>query len=202
MKKYKSIIFDCDGTLLNSKDATIRAYELMVGSKFNNEIKNKIFHQSRIDTFKMLGLSENKETIDEFNRFYRLGIKDTKFYDGILELLSILKEEGIHIGMATNRETSSAEEVLRDNGLNSYISDMVDAEQAGLPKPSGKMLDIYVTRNGLKKKETLFVGNAISDHLAAIDAGIDYAYCRWGTKDYDEKEAIILDMPKNLLSYI
>ena len=70
------------------------------------------------------------------------------------------------------------------------------------PKPSGEMLLKYMDMMKLEKHEVLFVGNAITDHMAAIDAGIDFFYCRWGTVEYLKKSAIILDRPEELLQYV
>ena len=192
---YKAIIYDCDGTLLDSKNVTIETYEYMIGRKLTQGEMEKVFHQTQIESFKMFNLERIENMYKEID-------DSIKPFDGVMNLLKAVKRLGIHQAMATNRNTEAANLALNGYGLQKYIETVVHADMVLNPKPSGEMLLKYMDMMKLEKHEVLFVGNAITDHMAAIDAGIDFFYCRWGTVEYLKKSAIILDRPEELLQYV
>lgn len=199
---YKAIIYDCDGTLLDSKNVTIETYEYMIGRKLTEGEMEKVFHQTQIESFKMFNLNIEEGNLKRIENMYKEIDDSIKPFDGVMNLLRAVKKLGIHQAMATNRNAEAAEMALNGYGLQKYIETVVHADMVLNPKPSGEMLLKYMDMMKLEKDEVLFVGNAITDHMAAIDAGIDFCYCSWGTVEYLEKSAIILDRPEELLKYV
>lgn len=199
---YTAIIYDCDGTLLDSKFVTVDAYEEMVGRKLTHQEADDIFHQTRIETFEMLGIEDNEENLVRIETLYEKGIFNIKMFDGILEMIKEISNRNIHQGMATNRDFLSAKFAFESNDISKYLVDFVSASDVENPKPSGDMLLKYIEKHRLDPKSTIFVGNSITDHMAAMDAKIDFAYCDWGTEQFHEESAIILKEPKDLIQII
>lgn len=202
MRKYKAIIYDCDGTLLDSKIKTVRAYEILLGRKLKDFEKELVFHQTEKETFERYGLEYNKKNRSVIQDLYMKSQEFVKPFDGIMYLLKEVHKRKVHQGLATNRNKRGAIAALNSNNLYKYLSDVAHAELVENPKPAGDMLLYYVKKHKLNLKETLFVGNALTDHGAALDAGMDFAYVSWGTEEYREEEAIILNRPSDLLLYI
>lgn len=202
MKKYNSIIYDCDGTLLDSKNFTIKAYELLLERKMTEAEVEKVFHQTQNQSLRMFNIKLNGENIKKIEDLYKNVNDLVKPFPGIIDVLRTLSKRGVHQGMATNRNKEAAYQAFLSNDLNKYLRDVVYADLVKNPKPAGDMLTLYIENHGLEPDETLYVGNAISDHKAAIDAGIDFCYCEWGTVDFMDEHAIILKRPSDLLLYI
>lgn len=201
---YTAIIYDCDGTLLDSKTVTVDAYEEMIGRKLSAEEADSIFHQTRLETFAMLGIEESEENIVKIETLYEKGIINIKMFEGILEMIKEISSKNIHQGMATNRDFLSAKFAYESNDISDYIDDFISASDVENPKPSGDMILKYIEEHNLDRNTTLFVGNSITDHMAAMDAKVDFAYCDWGTEHFheDENSAIILEEPKDLIVLI
>ena len=199
---YKAIIYDCDGTLLDSKNVTIETYEYMIGRKLTEGEMEKVFHQTQIESFKMFNLNIEEGNLKRIENMYKEIDDSIKPFDGVMNLLRAVKKLGIHQAMATNRNAEAAEMALNGYGLQKYIETVVHADMVLNPKPSGDMLKYYLEKHNLKKEETLMLGNAIADHLAAIDAGIDYAYCMWGTNLKHDAEAIEIEKPEDILKLV
>lgn len=202
MKKYNSVIYDCDGTLLDSKNFTIKAYELLLERKMTDTEIEKVFHQTQMESLMMFNIKLSKDNISKVENLYKNVNDLVKPFPGVIDVLDKLSKMGIHQGMATNRNKAAAYQAFLSNGLNRYLEDLVYADLVLNPKPAGDMLKLYIENHSLEKEKTLYVGNAISDHKSAIDAGIDFAYCEWGTVDFMDRHAIILKRPDDLFGYI
>ena len=118
---YKAIIYDCDGTLLDSKNVTIETYEYMIGRKLTEGEMEKVFHQTQIESFKMFNLNIEEGNLKRIENMYKEIDDSIKPFDGVMNLLRAVKKLGIHQAMATNRNAEAAEMALNGYGLQKYI---------------------------------------------------------------------------------
>lgn len=206
MKKYKNLIFDCDGTLLDSNQATVGAFnefaKLMLKRGLTKEESEDVFHRSSEESLLELGIPTTTANMLKLSEIYNSKSGSIKFFDGMEEVLQKLKDRGVHMGMATNRNNEESKFALKENGIGKYITRYTCRDFGLNPKPSGDMIRYYLEKYNLKKSETIMLGNAIHDHLAAIDAGIDYAYCMWGTTTKHDEKAIELVNVEDILDLV
>lgn len=204
--KFKNFIFDVDGTILDSKYQTVKAYDLLarelLGRGLTPEEEIFAFHKTSIQTLELLEIEIiDVNLVKLYNYFHDLS-EDVGFFDGVTEVLDEMQKKDVFMGLATNRNKDESDFALEHNGLKKYFDDYVCKDDVKNAKPSGEMLIFYMEKHNLKPDETIFIGNAIGDHMAAIDAGIKYGLCKWGTEEFLDEEAIVLEEPKDILKLL
>lgn len=206
MKKYKNIIFDCDGTLIDSFRATSTAFQRftnhMLGRSLSTNELDEIFHKTVEGCFDILGIEHSKDNLIILNRYFEEESRDIKFYDGMEGVLRNLKERNIVMGLASNRTRFELLYAMKEHGISEYIDEYVSKDDVAKAKPAGDMLLYFIEKHKLLKDETIYLGNAISDHLSALEAGIDYAYCMWGTNNTIDEPHIKLGEVKEIMNLI
>ena len=194
----KGLIFDLDGTLLNTikdigdsvnamledygfKTHSIDEYRLMVGNGFNDLIYKALPSSA----------SENKqlEGLEKFLYYYNLNYMNSSLpYDGIVELLKELEKRGIKLGVNSNKRedytVSLLEAYLKDIH---FIKVVGQKDQPKKPDPLGARQIIEAM--GEKEEEVLYVGDSKTDMLTAKNANLRSIGVLWGFRD--EKELIL-----------
>ena len=192
---YKCVIFDLDGTLLNTLDDLANAgnYALeQLGLPPHEIEKYKYFVGNGIPKLIERILPEGSDcelfdrAYDFFSEYYSDHSTDmTKPYDGICDLLSKLKKCGIKTGVATNKDHSFSEKLIRI--FFSDIIQIVCGRRDGIPKkPDPFSVNYIMDKLGAEKSETLYVGDSNVDMNTAYNAGLDSCGVLWGFRT--EKE--------------
>lgn len=206
--KFKGIIFDLDGTLVNSlediADAmntvlqklqypthTYEAYQYFIGSGLRNLVSKAIPTNNNSET-------EIQRCYDMMLNVYRENCTcKTKAYDGIFELLTELKSRNIPLSVFSNKADDLTKEVT-----NTIFPDCFDlilgltTEPLKKPNPS-KAIEISNKWN-LKPEEILFVGDSDIDMLTATNANMFAVGVIWG---YRTKEELLADGAQQILNY-
>lgn len=188
-KQYKLVIFDLDGTLLNtiSDLAAAGNYALSVQDfPTHNEQSFKIFVGNGIPKLveRMLpkGHSEEQfcETMSIFNEYYSAHKNDkTAPYSGIQELLDFFSERKIICAVNTNKAHNFSVALVR-----MHFFDKIEIVQGYLdnvpPKPSPEGVFKIAEKSGVLLSEILYVGDSEVDIETAKNAGVDVCSVLWG----------------------
>ena len=103
--------------------------------------------------------------------------KYIKLYDGVIDLLDTLKEKGKKIYLLSNAQRSFTENELNMLGLTPYFDGICISSDEECSKPDKCYFDILFERYGLKKSDSIMIGNDyLSDIGGAADYGIDSLY--------------------------
>lgn len=213
----KLIIFDLDGTLLNTiadlANATnyalsqlgfgmhpLESYPTFVG----NGIR-KLFERALPAT---CNSPEWVEKVRElFIPFYDAhNADDTTIYTGIQELLDELQEKGIKIAVASNKYQSATEKLMHHYFPNiSFVS--VLGQRDGIPvKPDPSIVHSILQISGTDVADTLYVGDSGVDMQTAKNAGVESIGVTWGFRPIEELEGNgakhLANSPKDILQYI
>ncbi len=212
----KLIIFDLDGTLVNSiEDLAEAANYALTKNGYTKHEMNKYNHFVG-DGVQMLIkriLPENardEETISklyaDFSEYYNKHYSDkTKPYSGIKELLNELKQRNIKLSIASNKPDEFTKAIAAD-----FFGDIFDAVQGNtndIPKkPNPQIADTIIKKFDIDKSECLFIGDSDVDINTAKAAGILSAGCLWGFRDLEELQGAgadyIVSVPSEILKYI
>ena len=214
--KYHTILFDLDGTLLNTlEDLTDAVNYVMDAYDFpEHSIEDvRCFVGNGIRVLMQRAIPEGEENpqFDEafelFKRYYLAHNKvKTRPYDGIMELLGELKKRGVHMAIVSNKNQPTVE-ALCEEEFQGLISVAVgDGEgRARKPAPDGPMEAIR--RLGLSGTEgVLYVGDSEVDAQTAKNAGLGCVLVTWGFRTRLEMAPYsafpFIDRPEELLEFV
>ena len=187
------IIFDLDGTLLNTIDDlghacnhalmqsgfpmhAIEEYPALVGNGVKNLIRRALPENERTE--------ENVERVyTAFVPYYDAHNADyTRPYEGIVELLQNLKQAGHTLAVASNKYQAATEKIV--NQLFPSIFDVILGEREGIArKPDPQIVyDIFRMTNHTSNttSSVLYVGDSLVDMETAQNAQLPFIACSWG----------------------
>jgi len=195
---FRNVIFDLDGTLLNTLDDLadagnytcrlngwpehpVDAYKYFVGNGMPKLVER--FTPEACRTPEIL-----KTALDIFIPYYNDHKEDkTLPYSGILEALDRLKAAGVHMAVLTNKAHPLAQGVM-----DRYFPGVFSYVQGALPdrptKPDPALLYELMHRMGAKQEETLFVGDSNVDIKTAKNGGLTSCGVLWGFRTAQELE--------------
>ncbi len=214
--KFKGVIFDLDGTLLDTiKDITqtlnlvltrcgYRQYsedecKMMVGDGMEVLVKRAVPEIADDD-------QAIRDLIQEYRREYALTYKqNSRPYDGILEVLARLKEAGLKLAVLSNKSHEFTVRMTLE--LLPFEFDVILGARPGTPvKPDPAPLHQVLQELGLQPSEVVYVGDTCVDMETARAAGILAAGALWGFRDAEELlrsgARVLLKTPYDLLPLI
>lgn len=214
--KYHTILFDLDGTLLNTlEDLTDAVNYVMDAYGFpEHSIEDvRCFVGNGIRVLMQRAIPEGEENprFDEafelFKRYYLAHNKvKTRPYDGIMELLGELKRRGVPMAIVSNKNQPTVE-ALCEEEFQGLISVAVgDGEgRARKPAPDGPMEAIR--RLGISGTDgVLYVGDSEVDAQTAENAGLGCVLVTWGFRTRQEMAPYaafpFIDRPEELLEFV
>ena len=193
----KLVIFDLDGTLINSIEDlgqaanyalskngfpthSLASYPFFVGNGVRNLIRKALPEENRNDTTIDSLLKDFKEYYDEHN------VDSTKPYDGIMELLKQLQEQGVKLAVASNKYQKATEKIVSQLFPDiKFVS--VQGQQDGVNvKPDPSIVFNILGVALVPKAEVLYVGDSGVDMETARRACVDSVGVTWGFRS--EKE--------------
>ena len=196
----KIVIFDLDGTLLNTiadlatatnqalqhfgyPTHSIEAYRFFVGNGIN-----KLFERALPETERT---EANVLRIrSQFIPYYNVHNADFSTpYPGIPELLETLQGKGIHLAVASNKYQSATEKLIA-HYFPTLRFEKVLGQREGIPvKPDPTIVNDILQATGLSATDALYVGDSGVDMQTALHAGVDAVGVTWGFRPRTELEA-------------
>lgn len=209
----KLVIFDLDGTLLNTIEDlgnaanyalslngypthSLASYPFFVGNGVRNLIRKALPDDMRTDSIIESLLKDFKEYYNEHNT------DCTKPYDGIEELLRNLQDNGVKIAIASNKYQQATEKIIAH-----YFGDIdfvaVYGQREGVNvKPDPSVVFSILSDAKVPKSEVLYVGDSGVDMETARRACVDSVGVTWGFRSEKELNEYHADMIVNKASDI
>lgn len=187
MSKYKCILFDLDGTLADTFPGILHSYQYAARKigfpEPDEQIAGEVIGAPLAEVFRTrFGLSEDltKQALHHYRLYYaENGIHEAILYQGMVDTLAKLKQEGYFLAVATLKKESFAKEMLKWLGVADYfdvILGMNDSDTATKADIVNKALTMLET----KKEEAVLVGDSSYDAIGADLAGVDFIAVTYG----------------------
>lgn len=184
--KYKGILFDLDGVLIDSKDIHYTAFAEALHSLTGIALSKKT-HTERFCGLPTIGKlkilqSELQLTDEQVEGIFDLKQKLTKrlieehdFYrDDVFDLMESLSQDGIKIAICSNTTRTTFDKILESLKINKFLNLTLSSNDVQAPKPSPEIFFKAMSNLKLRPGETLILEDSIPGIEAAKATGADY----------------------------
>ncbi|MDF2609339.1 MAG: hypothetical protein K0R92_813 [Lachnospiraceae bacterium] len=213
--RYNTVIFDLDGTLLNtledlmdSVNYTLNQYGFPLRTK--NEVRQFVGNGIRKLMERSLPQNTTSELVDQclstFVEHYSRNLQNkTKPYDGIYDILKDLNEQGYHLAIVSNKYDAGVKALCKDY-YHEYIQVAIGESQGVAKKPAPDSVYAAINELGTSKDTAIYVGDSEVDVQTAHNAGIPCIAVTWGFRDREilhaEGADVIIDSPSQLIDFL
>jgi len=189
--KNKIILFDLDGTLIDSTEAILESFAIAFKT-FGNEvphaacIKAEIGHPLDV-MFTTLGVPEDKvwDYVHAYKMHYReISCLKTVLLDDAKEAVLLAAKHAI-LGVVTTKTAKYSIELLEHMGLMHYFEVLIGREDVTYPKPHPEPIEKALAKLPSDTKEIWMIGDTCMDMLAAKAANVSSVglTCGYGSKE-------------------
>ncbi|WP_141433539.1 HAD-IIIA family hydrolase [Bacillus sp. 03113] len=204
----KSVIFDFDGTLVDSLEVFISAFNKLADKHHYNKIKVE-----ELDHLKSLSIKERCVYLNfplykipfispELLSLYKQAIKDISFMDGIKEMLTQLHAAGYELAIISSNAEKNIQEFLLHNDIQHISTIMCSNKIFG----KHRMITKFLKKKKLDSSQVIYVGDEERDVVASKKSGIKVIWVGWG---YDSLEIakkarpdFVVDQPNEIMSVL
>lgn len=195
MSDFKMILFDLDGTLIDSSEGITKAVQYTL--KHYNIVENnleplKAFIGPPLDLSFMKYYNFSKEqaveAISVYREYYKpIGIFECKLYPNVKESIIKLKQMGYKIGLASSKPEAFCKKILDYHGILELFDDVAGATEDGRIDTKEKVLQLVLDKfSDIKKEDICLIGDTIFDVEGANLKGISSIGVSFGFGDTDE----------------
>lgn len=185
---HKLVIFDIDGTLLDTEVAVLKGLQKCLAIHHNIEVDLKdltfavgmagdeVFGHFGVDDSKGISYKKWIGYIDDFRN-------DIHIFDGIVPTLDKLQEENVKLAIATSKTRFEYDTTVESFGLNHYFDYVVTIDDVKKPKPNPEPLLKICSIANVDVSDALFLGDTEFDIKCAHDAHVDFGLAMWGAHE-------------------
>lgn len=186
---YKTILFDIDGTLLDSEKNLLTAFQSAL---------RDVLHISRglAELEAIIGLHEKKAAalftadpkeqdciIKRWTQYVKNSPAPPPLFPLVVSTLLELKKRQIVTGIVTSKTKEHMENDFNKHNITGMFDVIITSDQVSCPKPHPEPLALALQKTGSAKDTSLYVGDTYSDLLCAQNCGISFALALWGAKE-------------------
>ncbi|GMT42221.1 MAG: phosphoglycolate phosphatase [bacterium] len=210
------IIFDLDGTLIDSKkdiayavNRTLEGMDLQpipertVYQYVGNGVR-PLIEQTLRGSGKETGIPE---AIRLFQKFYTTHLLDnTVMFDGVPEILEHFQNLGKKMAVASNKPYRYVKKIMDGLNMTRFFLSVKGGDSVEMKKPAPEMLDAVINETGADRKSSVFVGDSGIDVRTGKNARIKTVGVTYGFRSAEEimenKPDMLIDSPRELKEII
>lgn len=215
MKQFDTVIFDLDGTLLNTLDDLADSVNFALGQyefpcRKKDEVRcfvgNGVARLIELSIPDGLNNPNYEKCLLDFRNHYSKNMQNkTRAYKGIIEILEKLSKENYKLAIVSNKFDSAVKE-LNKVYFEEYIKVAIGESANVAKKPAPDTVIKALNELGTTADKALYVGDSEVDVKTAKNSGVKCIGVTWGFRDREilEREGAdyIIDKPKELLKII
>ena len=213
MLRYDTILYDLDGTLIDSVRLILDSYHhtlqvhdfpartdahwlrglgIPLRQQFAEWAEDEDLLQAMIVTYREYNLAHHDDAVEP--------------YPGVVDVVGALKRAGCRSALVTSKNRYGAQRGLERVGLETMFDILVSADDVERPKPHPEPVERALDYLNAEAHRTIFVGDSVHDMEAGRAAGVSTGAVLWGPFDRDDLAATApdhwLERPEDLLQLI
>jgi pyrophosphatase PpaX len=213
MPKINTVLFDLDGTLIDSVRLILDSYHHALAThglppRSDEEWLEGVGTPLTAQFSALRATASMLDALIATYREYNLEHHDrmVSVYPGVVDVVKALKENGIATGLVTSKNRSGAVRGLTLARLEALMDVLVCADEVDNPKPHPEPVQKAVRLLGADPAATVYVGDSIHDMLSGRAAGVRTAAVLWGPFGRSHLEGARpdywLEAPEDLLALV
>lgn len=185
MENIKVILFDVDGTLIDTDDLIINSYRELFRRfrpdyKLTREEEIGFLGPTLASMFPRYFKEDFQLLFQVYRNYSHEHMREYSFvYDYAIEVIEHLKLKGYRLGVVTSRFKSSVMSVLEEFDLTKYFEIIVSLDDVNTPKPDPEGINKCLSYFNVEPQECLYIGDNLNDYKAAISANVKTALVSW-----------------------
>jgi len=191
----RAALFDWDGTLADTAEATFRCYVRMFadfGIAFDRDAFVRSYSPNWYQTFRTLGIPEHRWPEADDAWLLEYAAERVDLIDGARDLIHNLDERGVAVGIVTSGTRDRVKRELEAHGLAPRVRECVFGSDVAEKKPHPAALSLCIDRLSIAASEAVYVGDSPEDMLMARAAGV-YSIAVPG--GYPNRNALLASKP-------
>lgn len=191
--KFKAILFDLDGTLLDTSGLIVDSFKHAFQIHYRKEVDvskvHEFFGKSLRSAMEYLGPDKVDELIDIF--------------PNVVTTIEFLHKNNIKLGIVTSKTQKTAIRGLKIFGLDQYFPVVIGIEECMNPKPHPEPVQTAMRLLSVNSEECLMIGDSTADISSGKSAGVKTAAVKWTHVNWNnilgEKPDYVLENMEDLL---
>lgn len=195
MVSFKAVLFDWDGTLADTAEASYRSYVRLfeeLGIPFDREVYARTYSPNWYLTFRALGLSEERWSFADDRWLAHFANETVELIAGARELLQSLTTRGLSTGIVTSGSRDRVTRELHAHGVAAHLHECVFGGDVTEKKPHPEALELCLERLRVRPHQAVYVGDSPEDVAMARAAGVFSIAVPGG---YPNREALLAANP-------
>lgn len=214
MNKIDTVLFDFDGTVMNTNDVIINSWQHTFRTLENREedeakIIATFGEPLQVTMEKLFPDVPVEKAIQIYRSYHYDNFGELiSLFPGMKELIAELKKRGYKIGMVTSRLRKTTEQGMRRYGIMEYFDTVVTADDTDKHKPDPEPIHIALKKLGSVPERSVMLGDTMFDILCAKNAGVKSVLVSWAMAVTEEEKTgpnrpdHIIDQAEDLLKLI
>lgn len=184
LNPIKSVLFDLDGTLMDSFSVTLEGFQRGLESGGHRRLDPKelvaLFGPAERSIFAtLLGEAKADHAFSIFRNYTQSALSEIPIHKGILELIAELKNRNLKVGIFTGRGRTTTDFILKHHGITNQFEVIITNDDVPHPKPAPDGILKALHFFGLKPAEGVYVGDTVIDIQASKRAGCKSIGAHW-----------------------
>ncbi|MCK0472990.1 pyrophosphatase PpaX [Halalkalibacter sp. APA_J-10(15)] len=198
MPTIDTILFDLDGTLINTNDLIIESFlhtlDHFHPGEYNREKVIEFIGPPLVDSFQSVDPGRVDEMVTHYREFnHRMHDELVTEYVGVYETIERLHKQGYKLAIVTTKIRKTAMMGLQLMKLDQFFDVVIGLDDVKHAKPHPEPLEKALEQLGSKKKSSMMVGDSHSDILSGKNLGIPTVAVAWSIKGMDKVKSFGAD---------
>lgn len=204
---FKYVIFDVDGTILDTEKAILKSLQKVLkeeGKDYEQEDLRFALGIPGDVTLKRLGIPDIERVSPKWSQAVLEFSQEVQIFKGLKEVIEAISASPIRTGIVTSKTKQEVIDEFEPFGISNHFEYIICATDTKNHKPHPEPLLVCLEKLNATHNEAVYIGDSIYDMQCAKSAGVKFALALWGSKSTEgfESADFILKEPKEILDLI